>query len=82
VRPINVAKDTFRVQDGMIVTTGVPTGFMATERMYENFVIELDWRHLKEGGNSGLFIWGEGLALRRSVPYAKGDRGAQFEPRL
>jgi len=32
-RPINVAKDTFRVQDGMIVTTGVPTGFMATQRM-------------------------------------------------
>jgi hypothetical protein len=70
-RPINVAKDTFRVQDGMIVTTGVPTGFMATQRMYENFVIELDWRHLKEGGNSGLFIWGEGLPAP-GVPYAKG----------
>ena len=70
-RPINVAKDTFRVQDGMIVTTGVPTGFMATERMYENFVIELDWRHMTHGGNSGLFIWGEGLPAP-GVPYAKG----------
>ena len=70
-RPVNVAADTFSVRDGMIVTTGKPTGFMATERQYENFIIELDWRHLKEGGNSGLFIWGEGLPAP-GVPYAKG----------
>jgi len=70
-RPINVAADTFSVRDGMIVTTGVPTGFMATERQYENFIIELDWRHMKEAGNSGLFIWGEGLPAP-GVPYAKG----------
>ncbi|MCB1209013.1 MAG: DUF1080 domain-containing protein, partial [Verrucomicrobiales bacterium] len=70
-RPVNVAADTFSVRDGMIVTTGVPTGFMATDRQYENFIIELDWRHMKEGGNSGLFIWGEGLPAP-GVPYAKG----------
>ncbi|MFZ4763845.1 MAG: 3-keto-disaccharide hydrolase [Roseimicrobium sp.] len=70
-RPVNVAPTTFSVRDGMIVTSGVPTGFMATDRMYENFIVELDWRHLKEGGNSGLFIWGEGLPAP-GVPYAKG----------
>ena len=70
-RPVNVAADTFSVRDGMIVTTGVPTGFMATERQYENFIIELDWQHMKEAGNSGLFIWGEGLPAP-GVPYAKG----------
>ena len=70
-RPVNVAADTFSVRDGMIVTTGVPTGFMATERQYENFIVELDWQHMKEGGNSGLFIWGEGLPAP-GVPYAKG----------
>ncbi len=70
-RPINVAADTFSVRDGMIVTTGRPTGFMATERQYENFIIELDWQHMKEAGNSGLFIWGEGLPAP-GVPYAKG----------
>lgn len=70
-RPVNVAADTFSVRDGMIVTTGVPTGFMATERMYENFIVELDWRHMKEGGNSGVFIWGEGLPAP-GVPYARG----------
>lgn len=69
--PCNVAADTFSVKDGMVVTSGTPIGFMRTERMYENFVIELDWRHLKDAGNSGLFIWGEGLPAP-GVPYARG----------
>lgn len=70
-RPVNVASDTFRWEDGMVITTGKPTGFMATEKMYENFIVELEWRHLKEGGNSGVFIWGEGLPAP-GVPYARG----------
>ena len=70
-RAVNVAADTFSFKDGMVVTTGQPTGFLATEKQYENFIIELDWRHMKEGGNSGLFIWGEGLPAP-GVPYAKG----------
>jgi Domain of Unknown Function (DUF1080) len=70
-RPVNVAADTFRWEDGMVITTGKPTGFMATEKMYENFIVELEWRHLKEGGNSGVFIWGEGLPAP-GVPYARG----------
>lgn len=70
-RPVNVAEDTFRWQNDMVVTTGFPTGFMATERMYENFIIELDWRHMKEAGNAGVFIWGEGLPAP-GVPFARG----------
>ena len=69
--PCNVAADTFFVKDGMIVTSGTPIGFMRTERMYENFIIELDWQHMKDAGNSGLFIWGEGLPAP-GVPYARG----------
>ena len=51
--PVNVAADTFSVRDGLLVTTGKPIGVMATERMYENFIIELDWQHMEYGGNSG-----------------------------
>jgi hypothetical protein len=69
--PCNVAADTFSVKDGMIVTTGQPIGVMRSEKMYENFIIELDWRHMKEAGNSGIFIWGEGLPAP-GVPYARG----------
>ena len=56
-----MAADTFSVRDGMIVTNGVPTGLMRTARMYENFILELEWRHMKEGGNSGVFTWSDGL---------------------
>src|SRR2546430_17221667 len=54
---VNVAPTTFSVRDGMIVSTGKPTGTMRTERMYENFVMEVEWRHMQPGGNAGVFIW-------------------------
>src|SRR5204862_2473898 len=59
--PVNVAPETFTVRDGLIVSTGVPTGVMRTERPYENFIIELEWRHVKPGGNAGLFVWADAL---------------------
>jgi hypothetical protein len=59
--PVNVAANTFTVRDEMIVTSGIPTGYMRSEKMYENFVFECDWRHMKSGGNSGVFVWGDGI---------------------
>jgi hypothetical protein len=59
--PVNVAPDTFTVRDGMVVISGVPTGYMRSDRMYENFVLECDWQHMKSGGNSGIFVWGDGI---------------------
>ena len=40
--PVNVAPDTYTVRDGMIIIGGVPTGYMRTERMLENFIVECD----------------------------------------
>ena len=57
---VNTAKDTWSVRDGMIVCTGHPIGVMRTKKQYENFVIEIEWRHMEAGGNSGLFIWSQG----------------------
>ena len=53
---VNCAPETWTVKDGMIICSGIPTGVLRTEEMYENFILELEWRHLKEQGNSGLFI--------------------------
>ncbi|MDQ3624921.1 MAG: DUF1080 domain-containing protein [Verrucomicrobiota bacterium] len=69
--PVNVGPDTFTVRDGMIIISGVPTGYMRTDRMYENFILECDWRHMKPGGNSGVFIWGDGLPAL-GAPYTRG----------
>jgi hypothetical protein len=53
---VNCAPGTWSVRDGRIVCTGAPIGVLRTERPYENFVLELEWCHLKEGGNAGLFV--------------------------
>ena len=65
--PCNIAPETFTVRDGMLVTSGGPVGTLRTAKMYENFIIELEWRHLKSGGNSGLFIWADGLPVAGSA---------------
>jgi len=59
--PVNVAPDTFYVKDGMLVTTGVPTGFLRTEKRYENFILECEYMHMKPKGNSGIFVWADPL---------------------
>jgi hypothetical protein len=69
---VNCAPDTFTVKDGMIISTGVPTGVMRTERQYENFILELEWRHMQPGGNAGLFVWSDpvtapGVPFTRSI---------------
>ena len=53
---VNCAPETWTVRDEMIVCTGIPTGVLRTKRHYENYVLELEWRHMKKGGNAGLFI--------------------------
>jgi hypothetical protein len=59
--PVNVAPETFTVRDGLIVSTGKPNGILRTDRPYENFVLELEYRHLKPRGNAGVFIWSDAL---------------------
>ena len=67
---VNCAPNTFTVRDGIIVSTGVPTGVMRTERQYENFELELEWRHMRPGGNAGLFVWSAPITAV-GQPFAK-----------
>ena len=67
---VNCAPNTFTVRDGMIISTGVPTGVMHTGRQYENFELELEYRHMKAGGNAGLFVWSDAITSR-GVPFAR-----------
>ena len=57
--PVNCDSSTWTAKDGMIVCSGKPTGLFRTTRMYENFEMELEWRHLVPGGNAGLFVWSD-----------------------
>ncbi len=58
---VNCAPETWTVKDGIIVCTGIPTGVLRTEKQYENYILELEWRHMKKGGNAGLFIHSDDL---------------------
>jgi hypothetical protein len=61
---INCAPGTWTVKNGVIHTTGKPICELRTERMYENFVLDVEWRHLTPGGNAGVFIWADPLPAR------------------
>ena len=67
----NCAPETWSVRDGMVHCTGHPTGALRTARQYENFILEAEWRHLSDGGNSGIFIWGTPIAAP-GVPFLRG----------
>src|SRR5215212_4754486 len=70
---VNTPEKTFYVKDGEVITTGNPTGFLRTDRQYENFVLEMEWMHenKKEVGNSGLFVWGDPIPAV-GTPYTRG----------
>jgi len=77
---VNCAPDTWSVRDGLIYCTGQPIGALRTERQYENFILELEWRHLKSGGNAGIFIWASpkaapGVPFLRSIEVQVLDHG-------
>jgi hypothetical protein len=60
---VNCAPETWKVENGEIITTGQPIGYLRTEKQYENFVLEFEWMHINKDkiGNSGLFVWGDAL---------------------
>lgn len=68
---VNCAPETWSMANGTVVCTGKPIGALRTERQYENFIIEVEWRHLESGGNSGVFIWGSPINAP-GVPFLRG----------
>jgi hypothetical protein len=68
---VNTHESTWQVRDGMIVCSGKPIGELRTERQYENFILELEWRHMQAGGNAGAFVWADDLPAR-GVPFIRG----------
>lgn len=67
---VNCAPETWSVTNGLIHCTGKPIGALRTERQYENFIMELDWRHLRTGGNAGIFIWSSPISWP-GVPFLR-----------
>ena len=65
---VNTSPETWSVRDGMLICTGQPIGVMRTDRQYENFIIEVEWRHMEPGGNSGIFLWSDARPEGNRLP--------------
>lgn len=69
----------------MIVSSGEPRCYLRTEQMYENYMLEVEWRHVKSSGTSGVFFHADGLP-EIGAPYPRaieaqlldGDHGSLF----
>jgi len=67
----NTPPDTWYYEDGLLVCTGKPIGEIRTEKMYQNFILELEWRHMVPGGNAGVFLFADDITAR-GVPFHRG----------
>ncbi len=65
---VNTSDETWSVRDGMLICTGKPIGVMRTDRQYENFVMDVEWRHMELGGNSGMFLWSDAKPENNRLP--------------
>lgn len=48
--------------------TGDPVGVIRSKENFTNFELVANWRHLKSGGNSGIFVWTSDAALKDLMP--------------
>ena len=77
-RQVSCPKATFTLtkdEEGnpMIKCTGKPFGLLRSAQVYENFMFEIDWRHMTRQGmkaNAGVFLWSDALPLV-GIPFAR-----------
>ena len=77
---MNMPKDQWTVEDGVLIYLGQGNGWIRTEKLYTNFVLRVEWRFLKSPYDSGLFIRAgtEGSPWPKSgyqLQMAKGSEG-------
>lgn len=65
---VNCVPDTWTWNGGLVRCTGQPVGVTRTKKQVGNFELVARWRHLKSGGNSGLFVWAPEAALEGIKP--------------
>ncbi len=78
---VNTSKKTWRVEDGILICTGQPIGVMRTKKQYENYILEIEWRHMAPGGNSGIFILANGVPFE-DKPFPTGMEVQMLGPEV
>ncbi len=65
---VNCDPETWTWKNDLISCTGQPIGVMRTQHTVTNFELVVEWRHLRSGGNSGVFVWVSEEALKEIKP--------------
>lgn len=68
---VNTDARTWKVEDGMLICSGKPIGELRTQRMYQNFIMEVEWRHMIPKGNAGIFVWADDITAK-GQPFHRG----------
>ena len=54
---VNCEPGTWTWQGNSVACTGKPVGVIRSREQITNLELSLEWRHLSDGGNSGVFVW-------------------------
>lgn len=78
--PVNGKEDTWQWrEDGSLHCTGLPVGVMRTVKPYQNFEMAVSWCHLKDAGNSGVFVWVPSESLEKLKAPGLPDCGIEVQ---
>lgn len=65
---VNCDPDTWTWQAGVAHCKGQPVGVIRSQKTFANFELVAQWRHLRSGGNSGIFVWGTPESIEQLKP--------------
>ena len=65
---VNCHPDTWTWNAEGVSCTGQPVGVIRSLEPFTNFELVVQWRHLRSGGNSGVFVWATPEALAHLKP--------------
>jgi hypothetical protein len=63
---VNTNPDTWKKNKDLLICKGQPIGVMRSEKQYENFILQIEWKHMEAGGNSGVFVWSDATPDEKS----------------
>ncbi len=76
---VNCDPETWSWKGGEVHGTGQPIGVIRTRKPLVNFEVVAQWRHLRPGGNSGLFVWATDEAIEGIKPGALPRGGIEVQ---
>lgn len=68
---VNSDHDTWTWEGDLLHCTGTPVSVMRSVKTYTNFELVCEWMHLKDAGNSGVFVWTTEKSIERLTKAGK-----------